>query len=234
LTEWQASIAHYATATVNLNIMAVRSYFRWMTKMGLIEKNIADDIEAPHIKNKEKHYPEQDYIRAMIKAATNYRDKAIITMFVTTGLRVSELTAVTLDDYYKAMQNDGALVVFGKGAKERTVFINKDTEEAIEKYLLVRPNSAAPYLFLSHVGGIIHDNNLNGTIKKLARKAGIPFWQEVSAHWLRVAAATRYAEAGYPLEDIRDLLGHSDLKVLSRYIKSNKSRIANMANAVQI
>lgn len=229
LSNWKASIAHLAPSSVSLQISAIKSYFNFLEDAELIEKNPAVKLKTPTKKNKEKPYPESYMIKAMVDSARTDRDKAIIMLFATTGLRVSELTGITLEQY-KSMggPDHREIKILGKGSKERTVYINDETKLAIDCYLLTRPHTDCDRLFLSFQGGPIHSNNLSQTLKSVAKNAGIPFWKDISNHWLRAAAATMYAEAGVPIEDIRDLLGHSSVNTTSIYLKSCKSRIRNM------
>lgn len=229
LINWKSSISHLSPSSICIQIAAIKNYFEFLKDIEEIENNPAEKIKRPVKKNKEKPYPEIDMIRNMIANARTLRDKAIIMLFVTTGLRVSELTSLTLDQYQNMKGAESReLTIIGKGNKERTIFINDETKEAIDMYLKSRPESTCNRLFLSFQGGPIHSNNLSQTLKNIAKNAGLPFWKDISNHWLRVAAATMYAEAGVPIEDIRDLLGHSSANTTSIYLKSCKSRIKNM------
>lgn len=227
LIEWKASISHLASSSVCLQIAAIKSYFKFLFDAEMIEKNPAEKLTRPEKKNKVKPYPDGSMIRAMVENARTDRDSAIILLFSTTGLRVSELINITLEQYLNMGENC-EIVIEGKGSKQRTVYINEETKKSIDLYLLHRPDTDCDKLFVSFQGGMIHSNNLSQTLKSIARNAGIPFWKDISNHWLRAAAATMYAEAGVPIEDIRDLLGHSSISTTSVYVKSCKNRVKNM------
>lgn len=234
LVDWKASIAHLAPSSVCLQIAAAKSYFQFLVDAEMIDKNPADKLKRPAKKNKEKPYPEAWMIRAMVDNARTDRDRAIIMLFATTGLRFSELANITLDEYKNMGGSDGREIkILGKGAKERTVYVNDEAKLYIDMYLTTRPCNGSDKLFLSFTGQELHENCFSQTLKNVAKKTGIPFWNEVSPHWLRAAAATMYAEAGVPIEDIRDLLGHSSASTTSIYLKSCKSRIRNMVMDVR-
>lgn len=228
LSNWKASIAHLAPSSVSLQISAIKSYFNFLEDAELIEKNPAVKLKTPAKKNKEKPYPESYMIKAMVDSARTDRDKAIIMLFATTGLRVSELTGITLEQY-KSMggPDHREIKILGKGSKERTVYINDETKLAIDCYLLTRPHTDCDRLFLSFQGGPIHSNNLSQTLKSVAKNAGIPFWKDISNHWLRAAFATTQSEAGTPVATIQAAMGHASLSTTSIYIKHNQNEINN-------
>ena len=228
LSNWKASIAHLASSSVGLQISAIKSYFNFLEDAELIEKNPAVKLKTPTKKNKEKPYPESYMIKAMVDSARTNRDKAIIMLFATTGLRVSELTGITLEQYKNMGGPDHREIkILGKGSKERTVYINDETKLAIDCYLLTRPHTDCDRLFLSFQGGPIHSNNLSQTLKSVAKNAGIPFWKDISNHWFRAAFATTQSEAGTPVATIQAAMGHASLSTTSIYIKHSQNEINN-------
>lgn len=234
LVNWKANISHLSPNTICLQIAAIKSYFGFLEEAEIITSNPATKIKRPAKKAKEKPYPEASMIRAIVDNARTDRDRAIIMLFATTGLRFSELANITLDEYKHMGGAEGREIkILGKGSKERTVYVNDETKLAIDMYLTTRPKSDCDKLFLSNWGNELQENNFNLTLKNTFKRAGVPFWKEVSPHWLRAAAATMYAEAGVPIEDIRDLLGHSSASTTSIYLKSCKSRIRNMVMDVR-
>lgn len=233
LVDWKASIAHLAPSSVCLQIAAVKSYFQFLIDAEIIDKNPADKIKRPAKKNKEKPYPEAWMIRGMIDNARTIRDKAIIMLFATTGLRVSELTGLTLEQYNHMGGSDGReITIMGKGAKERTIYINDEVKELIDMYIPNRPVNSCNKLFVSFQGGEIHSNNLSQTLKHIAKNSGIPFWNDISSHWLRVSFATLQSEAGTPVATIQAAMGHASLATTSVYIKHSQTRINNAMKTV--
>ena len=223
LMNWQASISHLSSATVHLQVSAIKSYFKFLKKIGVRDDNPALELETPSVKSKEKPYMNCADIRAMVNASRTARDRAIILTFCTTGLRVSELSNITLKDYEQA-KITREIAIVGKGAKHRTIFLNEETVSAINDYLATR-NDDCPYLFTTFRRTQLDECALSQTMKITAKRAGLPYWSQMNNHSLRAAAATSYAEAGVPIEDIRDMLGHGSISVTSVYLKTCKQNI---------
>ena len=124
---------------------------------------------------------------------------------------------------------NNVIKIVGKGNKERFVPFNQETQIAIDNYIKSRNMGIvhSDKLFLSHHGNNIARNNLSLTLKGIAKRAGIPFWDEICNHAMRSACASIYGEAGVPVAQIRDLLGHSDLSTTSRYMKTSVENVSN-------
>lgn len=237
LISWKNTFANLKPNSQNIRIAAVKNYFGFLKKAGVIAINPAEELEKQKVRDcdvKQKPYIEAHYLRDMVDNARTIRDKAIILLFATTGLRVSELTNITIEQYKNMSGRDGReLTIVGKGNKTRRVYINDEVKEAIDAYLLSRPTSNCQNLFLSFQGGIIHSNNLSQTLKNVAKNAGYPQWQDICNHALRAAFATTKAEQGVPLTTIQSAMGHAKLDTTLIYIKRNQNVIndamANMA-----
>ena len=237
LVNWKNTFANLKPNSQNIRIAAVKNYFGFLKKAGVIAINPAEELEKQKVRDcdvKQKPYIEAHYLRDMVNHARTLRDKAIILLFATTGLRVSELTGITLEQYKNMSGSDEReLAIIGKGNKTRRVYINDETKKAIDCYLTTRPRSEYNNLFLSFQGGPIHSNNLSQTLKNVAKNAGYPQWQDICNHALRAAFATTKAEQGVPLTTIQSAMGHAKLDTTLIYIKRNQNVIndamANMA-----
>lgn len=237
LVAWKNTFANLKPNSQNIRIAAVKNYFGFLKKAGITTSNPAEELEKQKVRDcdvKQKPYIEAHYLRDMVNHARTLRDKAIILLFATTGLRVSELTGITLEQYKNMSGNNGReLAIVGKGNKTRRVYINDETKMAIDCYLTTRPRSEYNNLFLSFQGGPIHSNNLSQTLKNVAKNAGYPQWQDICNHALRAAFATTKAEQGVPLTTIQSAMGHAKLDTTLIYIKRNQNVIndamANMA-----
>lgn len=237
LVAWKNTFANLKPNSQNIRIAAVKNYFGFLKKAGVTTSNPAEELEKKKVRDcdvKQKPYIEAHYLRDMVNHARTIRDKAIILLFATTGLRVSELTGITLEQYKNMSGNNGReLAIVGKGNKTRRVYINDETKMAIDCYLTARPRSEYNNLFLSFQGGPIHSNNLSQTLKNVAKNAGYPQWKDICNHALRAAFATTKAEQGVPLTTIQSAMGHAKLDTTLIYIKRNQNVIndamANMA-----
>ena len=231
LVNWKNTFTNLKPNSQNIRISAIKNYFAFLKKSKVIEENPAEGLEKQKIHDcdiKQKPYIEAHYLRDMVNNARTVRDKAIILLFASTGLRVSELTSITLEQYKNMSGNDGReLTIVGKGNKTRRVYINDEVKEMIDNYLLIRPKCECENLFLSFQNGPIHSNNLSQTLKNVAKKAGYPLWNDVCNHALRSAFATTKAEQGTPLTTIQAAMGHAKLETTLIYIKRNQNNINN-------
>jgi len=141
------------------------------------------------------------------------RDAAIFEVLLNTGLRVSELTALRLDDVELSERKGRIIVRCGKGGKYREIPLNIDARNALRKYLDVRPASADDHLFLGERGPL-HRNAVAKIIRKIGQQgAGCV----ISPHVLRHTLFTKMAKSGVDLTTIADLAGHSNVELTARY-----------------
>lgn len=226
LEGWRNSVSHLSSATISNKIEAIKSYFKFFKRIGVIETNPAEDMEGPHVVNKKKEYMDEEMVDKMIEIAKP-REKAILTLFKINGPRVSEMANLLIEDYNQMkMYKTGVINIVAKGKVQREIIFTDKLIKLIDTYLNTRMDDC-PYLFASNWGGHINRNNLNQTWKSLARRAGIPFWKNIGSHYFRMACATTYVEKGMPVEEVRDLLGHSSIAVTNTYLKSSPEKIRN-------
>ena len=235
LLSWKSSISGMASASVNRKIVAVSGYFKFLNDVEIIKSNPAANLKSVKVHNKEKLPISREDICKMLNACSSNRQKAMLYTLGTTGMRVSELTGLTYKQYRDRIGNQ--IVITGKGNKQRVVFLNPETVEAINLYIRTerkanRWAADCDYLFASAQGGKVDANNFDKTLKALARKAGIKNADEVSAHTFRHSFACILSENGTSMDVIRDLLGHSSLAVTSRYLNQNVNRMREATTAI--
>ena len=235
LLSWKSSISGMASASVNRKIVAVSGYFKFLNDVEIIKSNPAANLKSVKVHNKEKLPMSREDICKMLNACSSNRQKAMLYTLGTTGMRVSELTGLSYKQYRDRIGNQ--IVITGKGNKQRVVFLNPETVEAINLYIRTerkanRWAADCDYLFASAQGGKVDANNFDKTLKALARKAGIKNADEVSAHTFRHSFACILSENGTSMDVIRDLLGHSSLAVTSRYLNQNVNRMREATTAI--
>lgn len=224
INNWLAN-NNLSSNTKRLMKAAIKNYFDFLVKTDQITTDPVSQINLPALKIKQKHFLKSYMIRELINNCSNIRDQAMIMFLATTGLRFNEMISITLDQFHNMTGELGREIeVVGKGNKRRTIFINDDTKNLVDKYLLVRGEQNGP-LFITNRNESVKNNNFNLMLKQVAKKAKIPFWQDVSAHWLRVAFATTKANSGIPLHIIQYSLGHSNIKTTMGYIKNDQEAI---------
>ena len=209
-----------------------KEYFKYLYRNELIERNPAEWLEAPAVKNREKAALEASDVRAMVNAATNIRNKAIIMMLAQTGLRIHELSNITLEQYESRVNN--MLVICGKGDKDRLVGLSDETCELIDEYVATSRKNGCEYLFVGNQGNKLDGKNTSAMLKVTAKKAGIANWEDlhISNHTMRRTFATMMSEADVPIEVISKAMGHSGIQVTSRYVKRTEQRAVNAMSVV--
>lgn len=228
LIDWKASIADMSSATVANKIAAIHSYFQFMVNAGMIAEDPSKNIKRPNqVKNKEKPYMSEEDAKLLVDYARTERDKAMFRFLLSTGVRFVEMANVTIEQYKNAMANDRVIsLAVTKGNKGGNIYINESTQTAIDRYLRTR-NDNCPYLFASFKNNQLSDNSVSHTIKTAARRAGLPYWNELSCHCLRAACATIMSDKGVPVATISKVLRHGSLSVTTRYIKTSQNNINN-------
>lgn len=233
LLTWQRSVSNLSSSTVALQINAIKSYFNYLENVGVIKDNPASKLTLPKVKNKVKPYCTTEMVSNIINNARSPRDKAVLSLVASTGLRMSEMATITMKQWEDMKRyNARNITIVGKGDKERSIYINDMVMNAIDEYIAHKKRSEK-YLFESNGGKVMDDSNLNKMIKKTAQRANIPFWNDMSCHTLRAAFATIASDKGVPVAVISSALGHASLTTTTKYIKTCQEQINNaMSNMV--
>ena len=230
---WQSSMSNLSSASVAQRTSAIREYFKFLYRNEFISRNPAEMLETPQIKNREQSALNGEQVRAMVNAATNERNKAIIMMLAQTGLRIHELANITLEQYESRSNN--VLVIRGKGDKDRLVGLADETIKLIDSYIANERKDGCEYLFVGNRGNKMDGKNTSAMLKVCARKAGIENWEElhISNHTMRRTFATMMSEADVPIEVISKAMGHSSVAITAnRYIKRTEQRAVNAMSVV--
>lgn len=230
LISWQRSISNLSPSSMALEINAIKNYFKYLKAAGLINTNPAEDLVLPKVKNKVKPYCTVENVSAIINNAHSFRDRAILSLVASTGIRMSEMATITMEQWNNMKRYNGRnITILGKGNKERVIYINDMTMKAIDDYV-AHKKKTTKYLFESNGGKPMDDSNLNKMIKNTAYKANIPFWDKMTCHTLRAAFATIASDKGVPVAVISTALGHSSLATTTRYIKTCQEQVNNVMN----
>lgn len=232
LEDWQVSIGNKSTATIAQRTTAVREYFKFLARNEFIKNNPALYLEAPAVKHKEKTPLDGAQIRAMINAATNLRNKAIIMTLAQTGMRVSEIFGLTLDQYQRRIDN--TVIICGKGSKERKVTFADETIEMIDAYVANERKGDSEWLFVSTHGTKMRRDDSSNMLKLCARKAGIENWQDLNIcnHLMRTTCFTMQLRNGTPLETIQKMAGHSNIQTTLIYAKVAQNEVQKAQSKV--
>ncbi len=211
-------------------ISGVRSFYRFMTLDGRIESDPTELLESPQLGD---HLPEVltteevDRMEAAIDLTKweGHRNRAIIEVLFSCGLRVSELVTLRLSSLYL---DEGFLRVIGKGSKERLVPISSRAVEELSFWfddrchMNIKPGEE-DYVFLNRRGSHLTRTMILLIIKQLAADAGIP--KTVSPHTLRHSFATALLEGGADLRAIQSMLGHESISTTEIYTHIDMSTL---------
>ncbi|MFP3880404.1 MAG: tyrosine-type recombinase/integrase [Dehalococcoidia bacterium] len=219
-----------APATVHHYGKAVKSLFTWAEAEEYLDHNPTSRLKlgSPRYKEVEPYTDEEVY--AMLGACDEdirfrfpylgTRNKAIISLFIATGLRVEELSSIRLPDLEDQLQQ---VRVVGKGNKTRVVPLNGEARKALKRYLQIRPEGGEE-LWKTDGGRPMSMHSIKIMIARLKRRAGVS--SGGGAHRFRHYFATRYLEAGGDLNSLRLLLGHATLNMAlkySRYVDTQRA-----------
>jgi integrase/recombinase XerD len=211
-----------AATTIRRQISALRTYYKFLVGEGIVARDPSERIESP---KRWRTLPTvltvADVERLLAAPNTDeplaIRDRALLEFAYATGVRVSELIGLTLQDI---LFEEGVARVFGKGAKERLVPVGRRALGAVALYAReIRPTLEKGVgrgaLFLNARGTPLSRVGAWGVIKKMAKRAGIT--KRVTPHTLRHTFATHLLEGGADLRAVQEMLGHADLSTTQLY-----------------
>ena len=202
--------------TVGRRLSCLRSFFRFLVREGLLKTNPMLLVSSP---KQDKHLPSfltEDEVAKLIESALpkderGLRDRAILETFYSTGMRISEIAGLNIDD----IDFIGSVVkVLGKGKKERLAPIGDRAVAAIRNYL-ERRKKQSETVFLNKNGRRITTRGIRNIVGKYIRLAGIR--QGISPHTLRHSFATHLLNRGADLRSVQELLGHANLSTTQVY-----------------
>lgn len=216
---------------------SVKSFFAYLTtKRHLLSNNVTLELDMPKRKASLPRYFEEEECERLLSACEGpymYRDYCILMIFMSCGIRISELVSLNLTDVYA-----DHLRVLGKGNKERVVFFAEGCREAIDDYLAVRDNGKIKEedqnaLFISSRNSRITVRGVEMMVDKKLKMAGLDS-SRFSPHKLRHTAATLMLKNGVDTRALQEVLGHSNLNTTQIYTHLDNAALheAAMANPI--
>jgi len=211
-------------------LSAIRSLFRWMLREGLAEHNPATPVRAP---KSGRHLPatlDADSIGQLLEIPCDtplaVRDKAIMELFYSSGLRLSELAGLRWD---QLDLGSGMVTVTGKGNRTRMVPVGRMARQALLEWRKSRVEFASfeqPNVFVSQRGNPISPRTIQARIRYWARRQGIP--QNIYPHLLRHSFASHMLESSGDLRAVQELLGHADISTTQVYTHLDFQHLASV------
>lgn len=226
-----------ARATIRLQFAALRSFFKWLTRRRGLKSNPLLDVQLP---KREKKLPvvltvsqiEQMLLLPLTMEKSKRdavwapeRDAAILELFYSTGMRLSELVALNVEDIDTYSET---VRVFGKGSKERLCPVGSAALEAVQRYRLKAGVHSGP-LFLSKLRRRITTQAVDDVVSKYWRASGLPI--HLTPHKLRHSFATHLLNNGADLRSVQELLGHASLSTTQIYTHVSTQRMKEVYEA---
>ena len=217
--------------TMNNELRYLRSFYGWLTAEELVSKNPTakmDSIKAP--KKKKEAFSELE-VEKLRSSCKNAKETAIVEILLSTGCRVTELCLMEIEDV-----KGNAIVVHGKGNKDRTVYLNAKAQISTDRYMKERQD-ANPYLFPRMIpvpqmnrsklhnayrypenvekDGYMDKNSVRQLLQRIAKRCGV---ENVHPHRFRRTCATFALRRGMPIEQVSKMLGHEQISTTQIYL----------------
>lgn len=215
--------------TISHDLIVIKNFYKYLLKEQIINVDPTIDIELPKLKKSLPHTLSFDEIDKILDIELNdkysYRNKAMLELMYSSGLRISELVNLKLQDIDF---EDDIVRIYGKGSKERIVPIGDYAIKYLKKYIYeyrssLMHNKVSDYIFLNSRGDRISRQAMFKLIKKIIRDKNIK--KNVSPHTLRHSFASHMLENGADLRSIQELLGHSDISTTQIYTHISNKKI---------
>lgn len=212
------------------SITSINNFYIYLVKDKRIDINPCENIDRPKMKKRLPDVLTMNEVDKLLDISLHtkedYRDKAILEVLYATGIRISELTNLKMQD---VDFTNKVIRVFGKGSKERIVPINKYALKYLGMYLDIRGSflkgKLTDYIFLNSKGNVISRESFGLELNKIVKKQGLN--KRVTPHMLRHSFATHMLNQGADLRSIQELLGHSDISTTTIYTHVSNEKVKN-------
>jgi integrase/recombinase XerD len=216
--------------TIVRNLVAIRTFFRFLTQEGILETNPVEDLESPKVA---KTLPEILTLKEIeqlleqpnLQTPLGMRDRAMLEMLYATGMRVSELTHLPT---HQVNLEGGYVLLYGKGSKERVVPLGSEAMKWVTLYLktargILAKGKESPSLFINRSGKGMSRQGFWKNLKDYGQKAGLR--KRITPHLLRHSFASHLLEGGADLRSVQMMLGHADISSTQIYTHVTGERL---------
>lgn len=237
--------AGYAKTTVNRRLSAVRSFYSWLVREGVIESNPAAVVSSPKLPKPLPHVLSQEDVEKLLECADSSTpagalDAALVELLYASGARIGEVASLDVD---RIDFSDKSVRLFGKGSKERIVPLYPAALHALDAYLA----HARPVLLANHKGGLtaeeaadaqralfinargarMSERSLRARFEKLLAQAGLAGM--ATPHTMRHTFATEVLDGGADLRSVQEMLGHASLSTTQIYTHLTPERLREVS-----
>ena len=237
--------AGYAKTTVNRRLSAVRSFYSWLVREGVIESNPAAVVSSPKLPKPLPHVLSQEDVEKLLKCAdastpAGALDAALVELLYASGARIGEVASLDVD---RIDFSDKSVRLFGKGSKERIVPLYPAALHALDAYLAhARPVLLANHkdgltaeeaadaqraLFINARGARMSERSLRARFEKLLAQAGLAGM--ATPHTMRHTFATEVLDGGADLRSVQEMLGHASLSTTQIYTHLTPERLREVS-----
>jgi len=211
----------YKPSTVNRRLAAVASFYAFLVRDGRLVT--CPVLPKRHYLREPQRLPrpvnEQD-LRRFFGAINDVRDRAMFTLMLRCGLRIGEVSALKTTDLYLG-ESPSRLIIRGKGARERTVYLSPEAERDLENWLAKRPKVRCEHIFVSYQQKKLSTTSINVRINHVRKISNV----ELTAHRLRHTFADHLLSAGMPITSIQKLMGHRFVETTQNYAMANDREV---------
>ncbi|PQD94568.1 recombinase XerC [Pradoshia eiseniae] len=232
--EYCETVRHNNASARARKVATLKSFFKYLKgKRRLITDNPAEELESPKLSKKNPIYMNleeaQLFLAGIERNHHYYRNYCMMMFFLNLGLRVSELCSLTM----KSIQGN-ALLISGKGDKERTVYLNKACRDTLADYMKherikLQGPIDADYLFLSQKGTKLSRQQVARIVKKINEQSGLKK-DKLTPHKLRHTSATIMYKSGADIRSLQQILGHSNISTTQIYTHIEDKEIEKVIN----
>jgi integrase/recombinase XerC len=220
----------YSRRSIARKLSSARSFFRFLIREKLVKQNPFENLLTPKLPKKLPNFLYPEELKSLLEAADlkspqGMRDRAVLEVIYSTGLRVTEVIKTNMND---VDFDEGEIKVLGKGAKERIVLFGSHARAALDRYIkegrpLLLSGKKIPALFVNRRGGRLTPRSIERMIVRHSKKAKIT--KKVTPHTLRHSFATHLLSGGADLRMVQELLGHVSLSTTQVYTHITKERL---------
>ncbi len=220
----------YSKSSISRKLACLRSFFKYLVRENILAQNPTAGIATPKKEKRLPSFMNPDEITKLLDSPAKNsweekRDKAILEMLYSSGLRVSELAGLNHDDldFFQ-----GLVRVRGKGKKERIVPVGQTALNSLRAYWDMKAprettNAIKKPLFISRIGSRLTDRSVRRMILKYVKRTGLG--KEISPHTFRHSFATHMLDRGADLRSVQELLGHANLSTTQIYTHVTTQRL---------
>ena len=222
-------------ATINRKLSSIRAFYRYLLKHSAVKVNPTEDIKSPRVERKELEYLTIEEVEKLLEAPDDsikgLRDRAMLEVLYATGIRVSEIIELKMQDVNLRM---GFITCSGEHGRARIVPMGVMARKALDEYILssrkalLKEKEDGPDmpLFLNYMGEPFSRQGFWKVLKQYGKKVDLE--EKITPHILRTSFAVHMVQNGADLKSLQELMGHEDIMATQIYLSVSKNRIKDV------